>query len=143
VRPAFLAACLLAACLFDAAPVLGQQIVLPLRGSTPIPETNPSEHYRMERNDRTVPVGHDWQPPVIPHNIKGYQITKDVNTCLVCHSRSNAPQAGATRVPRSHFVGRDGKPLPTVSTRRYFCLQCHVPQADAEPLVGNTFKGPR
>ena len=22
----------------------------------------------------------------------------------------------------------------------YFCNQCHVPQSDAKPLVGNTFK---
>jgi nitrate reductase (cytochrome), electron transfer subunit len=26
-----------------------------------------------------------------------------------------------------------------LSPRRYFCTQCHVPQADAKPLVGNTF----
>ncbi|BAN97353.1 hypothetical protein E05_25870 [Plautia stali symbiont] len=28
----------------------------------------------------------------------------------------------------------------TVSPRRYFCLQCHVPQTDAKPVVENTFK---
>ncbi|WP_175463882.1 nitrate reductase cytochrome c-type subunit, partial [Vibrio cholerae] len=27
-----------------------------------------------------------------------------------------------------------------VSPRRYFCLQCHVPQADAKPLVENDFE---
>ena len=27
-----------------------------------------------------------------------------------------------------------------MSPRRYFCNQCHVPQSDAKPLVGNTFK---
>jgi len=118
------------------------QEVKPIRGPVPIPESNPSEPYRTERNDRLVPRSHRWQPPVIPHNIKGYQITKNVNTCLVCHSRSAAQQSGATAVARSHYLGRDGKELPTVSTRRYFCLQCHVPQADADPLVANTFKGP-
>jgi cytochrome c-type protein NapB len=29
--------------------------------------------------------------------------------------------------------------LADVSPRRYFCTECHVPQADVEPLVGNTF----
>ena len=125
------------------APLLAlAQEVKPIRGPVPIPEANPSEAYRTEPNDRLVPRGHRWQPPVIPHNVKGYQITKDVNTCLVCHSRAAAPRMGATPVGRSHYAGRDGKELPTVSTRRYFCLQCHVPQADADPLIGNTFKGP-
>ena len=119
-----------------------EEAVKPIRGPVPIPETNPSESYRMERNDRLVPRSHEWQPPVIPHNVKGYQITRNVNTCLVCHNRSSAPQVGATRVPLTHYRGRDGKELATVSTRRYFCLQCHVPQADADPLVGSTFRGP-
>jgi cytochrome c-type protein NapB len=26
-----------------------------------------------------------------------------------------------------------------LSPRRYFCTQCHVPQADTKPLVGNSF----
>ena len=43
-------------------------------------------------------------------------------------------------VAKSHYLDRDGKELPSISTRRYFCLQCHVPQFDAEPLVQNTFK---
>ena len=34
----------------------------------------------------------------------------------------------------------DGKTLSDVSPRRYFCLQCHVTQADAAPLVENTFE---
>ena len=114
----------------------------PIRGPVPIPETNPSEAYRISRNDRPVPRNHPWQPPVIPHNVKGYQITLNVNTCLVCHSRSAAPQSGATPIAASHYAGRDGKVTQNVSTRRYFCLQCHVSQADAEPLVANSFKGP-
>ena len=113
-----------------------------IRGPVPIPETNPSQAYRIERNDRLVPRSHRWQPPVIPHNIKGYQITKNVNTCLVCHSRATAPQSGATPVGTSHYFGRDGREMQTVSAQRYFCLQCHVAQADADPLVESTFRGP-
>jgi len=118
-----------------------QPAVKPIRGDTPIPETNHSGTYRMERSDRPVPRNYVQQPPVIPHNIKGYQITKNVNMCMVCHAKTAAPTTGATPVGKSHYVDRDGKDTsPGISTRRYFCLQCHVPQFDAEPLVSNTFK---
>ena len=113
----------------------------PLRGATPIPETSDSGIYRMERHDRVIPRSHAWQPPIIPHNVKGYQITKNVNTCMVCHAAKSAPRTGATPVGKSHYLDRDGKELPNISTRRYFCLQCHVPQFDAAPLVNNTFTG--
>jgi cytochrome c-type protein NapB len=33
----------------------------------------------------------------------------------------------------------DGNVLSNVAPRRYFCLQCHVPQTDAAPIVENTF----
>jgi cytochrome c-type protein NapB len=115
----------------------------PLRGNVPVPETNTSGIYRMERHDRPIPRSHDWQPPIIPHNIKGYQITSNVNMCMVCHSGKAAPQTGATPVSGTHYVDRDNNFLPNISTRRYFCLQCHVPQFDAEPLVESTFKSPK
>lgn len=114
--------------------------VQPLRGKVPIPETSASGTYRIERHDRVIPRNHKWQPPVIPHNIQGYQITKNVNMCMVCHNPNRGPQIGATVVGNSHYFDRDGVPLTNISTRRYFCLQCHVPQFDAEPLVPNTFK---
>ena len=111
-----------------------------LRGKTPVPETNASGVYKMERHDRAIPRSHDWQPPVIPHNVKGYQITKDVNMCMVCHGAKGAPRSGATPVSGTHYVDRENNLLPNISARRYFCLQCHVPQFDAEPLVENTFR---
>jgi cytochrome c-type protein NapB len=58
----------------------------------------------------------------------------------VCHAAKNAEKSGATPVSFTHYRDRDGTKLPNISARRYFCLQCHVPQFDAEPLVGNTFK---
>ena len=118
------------------------KVVQPIRGATPIPETNPADIYRMERHDRAIPRSHPWQPPIIPHHVKGYQITKNVNTCMVCHSRKAALNSGATPVGKSHYVDREGRDQPNISTRRYFCLQCHVPQFDADPLVGNTYQGP-
>jgi cytochrome c-type protein NapB len=112
----------------------------PLRGALPIPETSSSGIYRMERHDRVIPRSSAWQPPLIPHNIKGYQITKDVNMCMFCHNPNRGPQEGATVVGNSHYFDRDGVPQTNISARRYFCLQCHVPQFDAEPLVDNTFR---
>lgn len=122
---------------------MGDETVKSVRGKTPIPEMNPADAYRMERHDRVIPRNHKWQPPIIPHNVKGYQITRNVNTCMTCHSRKRAPETGATPVGKSHYLDRDGRTLESVSARRYFCLQCHVPQFDAEPLVTNTFQGPR
>jgi cytochrome c-type protein NapB len=110
-----------------------------IRGATPIPDTNPADVYRMERHDRSLPRAFDKQPPVIPHNIRGYQITRNVNMCMTCHSRTRAKETGAVPVSQSHYLDRDENKLPTVSARRYFCLQCHVPQFDADPLVANTF----
>jgi cytochrome c-type protein NapB len=115
----------------------------PLRGNVPVTATNDTGIYRMERHDRAIARSHAWQPPIIPHNVKGYQITKNVNMCMVCHAAKNAPRTGATPVGASHYLDRDGKRLENISTRRYFCLQCHVPQFDADPLVENTFKSPK
>ena len=130
----------LAALLALAGNAFSQEVVKPIRGPVPIPESNPADTYRMERHDRALRRSHKWQPPIIPHNIKGYQITKNVNTCMTCHSSKASKESGATPVGKSHYLDRDGKQLMTVSARRYFCLQCHVPQFDADPLVGNTFK---
>jgi cytochrome c-type protein NapB len=110
-----------------------------IRGPAPILESNPAETYRMEREDRAIRRAHKWQPPIIPHHIRGYQITKNVNTCMTCHSRKSSPQTGATPVGKSHYLDREGKEHPNISARRYFCLQCHVPQFDAEPLVGSAY----
>ncbi len=119
------------------------EVVKPIRGPVPIPESNPSESFRTEKHDQIVPRGHRWEPPVIPHHIKGYQITKNVNACMTCHSRKAADLTGATPVARSHYLDRDGRRLPQVSAQRYFCLQCHAPQFDAPPLVGSSFEGPK
>jgi nitrate reductase (cytochrome), electron transfer subunit len=80
------------------------------------------------------------QPPTIPHNIRGYQIDKNFNMCLSCHSRSASPQTGAPMVSITHFYDRDGQALAAVSPRRYFCVQCHLPQADIQPARDNNFQ---
>jgi cytochrome c-type protein NapB len=80
------------------------------------------------------------QPPMIPHNVDGYQVTSKVNTCLKCHGVQSYRTTGAPRISPTHFVDSDGHVSSSVAPRRYFCLSCHVPQADAAPIIGNTFE---
>lgn len=81
------------------------------------------------------------QPPMIPHKIDKEEINMKVNTCMKCHSEKTYKEKNAPKAGDSHYVSRDGKVLETVSSRRYFCNQCHAPQVDAAPLVENTFVG--
>ncbi|QLG87748.1 nitrate reductase cytochrome c-type subunit [Chitinibacter bivalviorum] len=111
-----------------------------LRGTEAVKGDVPSENYRYERDKPAQQRQWVQQPPIIPHTTKGYLITKEFNKCLDCHSWNRATEAGAPRVSVTHFKTRDGKELAGLSPRRYFCVQCHVPQTDAKPLVGNTFK---
>jgi len=84
----------------------------------------------------------DDQPPLVSHAVDKYPVTKDVNKCLDCHSAENYKKEKATKVGSSHFKDFNGKTLPKVSSRRHFCLQCHVPQVDAKELVTNTYQRP-
>lgn len=79
------------------------------------------------------------QPPLVPHQVRGYEVDLKVNRCLSCHGWKNAAARKAPRVSPTHFETRDGMTLGDISPRRYFCMQCHVPQTDAKPLVDNVF----
>ncbi|MGF1562275.1 MAG: nitrate reductase cytochrome c-type subunit [Geminicoccaceae bacterium] len=87
---------------------------------------------RFERSYRS-------QPPLVPHRIEGYEIDIKVNKCLSCHDWTVAAAQGAPKVSETHYVTREGVQLDTVASTRWFCNQCHVPQANAAPLVSNTF----
>ena len=80
------------------------------------------------------------QPPLIPHTIEGYIVSKEFNKCMDCHAWSRAGEAKATKISITHFKSREGAEMSSVAPNRYFCNQCHVSQTDAKPLVGNTFK---
>lgn len=80
------------------------------------------------------------QPPLIPHTIEGYLISKEFNKCMDCHSWARSKEANATKISITHFKTREGAEMSSVSPQRYFCNQCHVSQTDSKPLVGNTFK---
>jgi len=101
-------------------------------------------------------------PPMIPHSVDGLlPITKDNNQCLGCHMPEYASAMGATPIPPSHFTnfrpdssyalkGENTsdmgdlkhvhvKKQDTLYQGRYNCSQCHAPQANVKPLVGNKF----
>jgi cytochrome c-type protein NapB len=40
----------------------------------------------------------------------------------------------------TQYLDREGRELDQIAGTRYFCNQCHVPQADAPPLVDNVFQ---
>ena len=88
----------------------------------------------------TIPTTFPFQPPLVPHSIRGLQVTKNVNQCLACHGQEPSKTTGATPLPESHFLDRDGKKVSAESPRRYFCLQCHVQQTDVNPIVQNKFE---
>jgi len=112
-----------------------------IRGVTTIDTTRDAEALKRIIKDKN-PIKRNYvhQPPVVPHQIRGYRVNKDSNKCLTCHGWKYARETGATKISLTHFETRDGKTLSEVSPRRYFCSQCHVTQADAPDLVDNTFK---
>lgn len=125
------------------APSLADDVggVASLRGLDDLARPRPADEMKKYPKDR-APLERDYlhQPPLIPHTIRGYEVSLSANKCLSCHSWKNYKKYGATKISMTHFETRDGQTLSDVSPRRYFCTQCHVPQADARPLVDNTFQ---
>lgn len=118
-----------------------QAVLQSERGDVPLDATGENAEPKKWQADRDpIPRDYVQQPPLIPHKIEGYVINLKSNKCLTCHSWANYKQAGATKVSQTHFSDRDGNAMSNISSRRYFCTQCHVPQVDARPLVENTFK---
>jgi cytochrome c-type protein NapB len=103
-------------------------------------EARPLPMPRTENFDIRRKRAYPDQPPTIPHAIDGYQVDKNSNRCLLCHSRANSETFQAPMVSVTHFLDRDGQVLGAVSPRRYFCNQCHVVQTDAKPLVKSNFR---
>jgi cytochrome c-type protein NapB len=112
-----------------------------IRGAATIEETRKAERLKRVIKDKN-PIKRNYvhQPPVVPHQIRGYRVDTNSNKCLTCHGWKYAAETGATKISLTHYETRDGKTLSDVSPRRYFCSQCHVTQADAPDLVDNAFK---
>jgi cytochrome c-type protein NapB len=110
------------------------------RGPTPITDpTRPPPLGNWINDDLRQTRNFALQPPIIPHRVDGYQVDKDFNKCLDCHARTKAAMTQAVPVSITHYMDREGRVLGQISTRRYFCLQCHVPQEAVNPLVRNNF----
>jgi cytochrome c-type protein NapB len=131
----FVAACAVCAGAFGVESLRGDQ-------SLTDPSAKP-DRYKVE----VVAGGFDRsfreQPPMIPHGIEKYTIDLRQNGCLKCHSEATAASENTKPAPQSHFLDRDGNQLERISSRRYFCTQCHTVQLQGAPLVDNTFEGRR
>jgi cytochrome c-type protein NapB len=111
-----------------------------LRGATPLDQEGPAPALTPERNTSVrEPRNYPEQPPVIPHAIEGYEVSIHGNKCLSCHARTRVQESQAPMISITHFADRDGQFLASVSPRRYFCTECHVPQHDVKPPVDNDF----
>jgi nitrate reductase (cytochrome), electron transfer subunit len=113
-----------------------------LRGKVGLEDINPAPEVLKQQTPGDGMFGRAYrqQPPLIPHRIDGYQVTKDFNQCMTCHDWPANTKAGAPKVSETHYNDREGNRLDKISGTRFFCTQCHVPQADAKPLVTNTFQ---
>jgi len=111
-----------------------------LRGLTPLNDEGPAAPMAPTRNTSEHETrNYPEQPPVIPHSIDGYQIDLRSNKCLSCHARARTGESQAPMVSITHFMDRDGQFLASVSPRRFFCTECHVPQSVSNPPVSNDF----
>jgi len=111
-----------------------------LRGTTPLDQEGPANPMTPEQNTSVrEPRNYPEQPPVIPHSTEGYEVSLHGNKCLSCHARTRVHESQAPMISITHFSDRDGQFLASMSPRRYFCTQCHVPQHDVRPPVENDF----
>ncbi|MDD5717919.1 MAG: nitrate reductase cytochrome c-type subunit [Sulfuricurvum sp.] len=94
--------------------------------------------------NKRIPRTYDNQPPMIPHDISELPIiTQEENTCMSCHMPDVAPSVGAIAIPKTHLTNlRKMEDLKgEMYQGRWFCTQCHAPQAELDPAVMNKFKG--
>ena len=120
--------------------LLAQTVSSGLRGPAPLNEEGPAPPMLPNKNTAEKEVrNYPDQPPVIPHTIDNYQIDLNSNKCLSCHARARTGESQAPMISVTHFMDREGQFLASVSPRRYFCTECHVPQNVANPPVSNDF----
>ena len=120
--------------------IAAQSLNSGLRGPTPLNDEGAAPPMAPTRNTAEREVrNYPEQPPVIPHAIDGYQIDLNSNKCLSCHARARTGESQAPMVSITHFMDRDGQFLASISPRRFFCTECHVPQSVTNPPVSNDF----
>ena len=113
-----------------------------LRGDSALDsKANKASKHKVATVSGGIERNYKLQPPMIPHKIDKYTISLKNNGCMKCHSEKAYKKEKAPKVGDSHYIDRDGKTLKQVSSRRYFCNQCHAPQTADNPLVENTYEG--
>ena len=114
---------------------------------TPTPQVYQYKGKQAGQN-KVLPRAYLNAPPQIPHDISDFlPITTESNMCDACHNRPDLwgkklAQGEPTPISKSHFTdlrNAPGKVTDHLIKARFNCNQCHVPQANAQPLVENTF----
>jgi cytochrome c-type protein NapB len=113
---------------------------------TPTPNVYTYSDAKPGYNDRLAKAW-DELPPQIPHLVEEYlPVLLEDNQCLDCHDKPkyigrpwNTDRTVKSHSPmsRNHYATKE---LEDVSGARYNCMQCHVPQSNAAPLVDNTYR---
>jgi cytochrome c-type protein NapB len=112
-----------------------------LRYGEPIDqEAKPSPIPKVIDEDTRSKRNYPMQPPLIPHDTRGYQVDLAVNKCMSCHARKRVEESQAPMISVTHYMDREGNFLAEISPRRYFCNQCHVIQTDSRITVENEFE---
>ncbi len=115
---------------------------------TPDPVVAPNQGKEPGENE-LLEAYFSGSPPMISHQVDDFLPLKiGENMCLDCHLLpemiGEKVEAGEpTPIPASHYT--DLRRSPDKVTKeligaRFTCVQCHRPQADAKPLVANTYK---
>ena len=115
--------------------------VMSLRGDELTSSAQKPKKMKIQSVSGGIERSFEQQPPMVPHTVDKYEINLKNNGCMKCHSEETYEREKAPKVGESHYIDRDGKVLKTLSSRRYFCNQCHTTQVGAEPLVQNNFVG--
>jgi cytochrome c-type protein NapB len=140
LRTTLLRVAVIAGAIVAIATTASAQTASALRGSTPLDAEGAPPPMEQPVNSSAHEVrNYPEQPPLIPHAVEGYQIDRNGNKCLSCHARMRTGESGAPMLSITHFMDREGQVLASVSPRRYFCTQCHVPQYGVQPPVKNDF----
>ncbi len=104
-------------------------------GKSTLIKGNPGmNNYQTLEPGETSPLerAYEIEPPVIPHSIKEFSLTRDSNDCLECHANGDELSENhvATKIPKSHYMNEHTgeKSEDSITSYRYKCTQCHVPQ---------------
>jgi len=103
-------------------------------------------------NGKILPRAFAGAPPQIGHSIlSSLPLRIGDNACIDCHDEQGEwgrviGKGDAIPMPKSHYTdlrANDDVVYRRVVGARFYCLQCHAPQADVKPLVVNTFPAPK